>query len=120
MRWASAGHDAPFVYDATEDLFHELNGGNMSLGLKKKADYEEHIFKDMKSSQIYMASTDGLWEAFNKNEVMFGKDRVRDLIRRFAHLSARQICDRITAELSNFLGGTSLDDDLTFVIVKVK
>ena len=120
MHWASAGHDAPFVYDPVEGRFHELNGSNMSLGLKKKADYEEHIFKDMKSGQIYLASTDGLWEAFNKNEEMFGKDRVRELIRRSAHLSAREICDRITAELSNFLGGTSLDDDLTFVIVKVK
>ena len=120
MHWASAGHDAPFVYDPVEGRFHELNGGNMSLGLKKKADYEEHIFKDMKSGQVYLASTDGLWEAFNKNEEMFGKDRVRELIRRSAHLSASQICDRITVELSNFLEDTNPDDDLTFVIVKVK
>jgi serine phosphatase RsbU (regulator of sigma subunit) len=120
MRWASAGHDAPFIYDPVEDLFHELNGGNMSLGLKKKVEYDEHVFTDVKSGQIYMASTDGLWEAFNKNEEMFGKDRVRDLIRRLADLSAEEICERINAALSKFLEGKNLDDDLTFVIVKVK
>ena len=50
---------------------------------------------------------------------MFGKDRVRNLIRRFADLSAAEICDRINAELSNFLGNANPDDDLTNVIVKI-
>jgi len=119
MRWASAGHDAPFVYDPAEDRFYELNGSNLSLGLKKKAEYEERIFSDVKAGQIYMASTDGLWEAINTNEEMFGRERVRNLIRRCADLSAREICDRMNAELSTFLGDTTPDDDLTFVIVKV-
>ena len=120
MRWASAGHDAPFVYDRLEDRFHELNGSNLSLGLKKGAKYEEHLFTAVTSGQIYLAATDGLWEAFNKNEEMFGKDRVRSLIRRFADLPAAEICDRINAELSKFLKDTAPDDDVTFVIVKVK
>jgi len=120
MRWASAGHDTPLVYDPIDDRFHDLKGGNLSLGLKKKAEYEEHIFADVKSGQIYMASTDGLWEAFNGNGEMFGKDRVRDLIRRFADLPAQQICERINGGLSDFLGDTSPDDDLTFVIVKIE
>jgi sigma-B regulation protein RsbU (phosphoserine phosphatase) len=120
MRWASAGHDTPFVYDPAEDRFHEITGSNMSLGLQKKVAYDEHIFTDVKPDQVYMASTDGLWEAFNKNEEMFGKDRVRDLIRRSADLSAAEICDRMKVELSNFLEDTNPDDDLTFVILKVK
>ena len=120
MRWASAGHDAPLVYDPAEDRFHELNGGSLSLGLQKKAEYAEYLLTDVKSGQIYMASTDGLWEAFNTNKEMFGKDRVRNLIRRCADLSAKEICDRMNAELSDFLGDASPDDDLTFVIVKVK
>jgi sigma-B regulation protein RsbU (phosphoserine phosphatase) len=120
MRWASAGHDAPFVYDPVEERFHELNGGNLSLGLKKKVEYEERIFSDVKAGQVYMASTDGLWEAFNANGEMFGKDRIRDLIRRCADLSAQEICEKINAGLSAFLGDTSPDDDLTFVIVKIE
>jgi sigma-B regulation protein RsbU (phosphoserine phosphatase) len=66
-----------------------------------------------------MALTDGLWEAFNRDGEMFGKDRVRNLIRRFANLSAADISEQINAELSRFLGAKSPDDDLTFVIVKV-
>ncbi len=120
MRWASAGHDTPLVYDPIDDRFHEFKGSNLSLGLMKKAEYEEHAFTDVKSGQIYMASTDGLWEAFNGDSEMFGKDRIRDLIRRCADLPAQEICEKINAELSDFLGDTSPDDDLTFVIVKIE
>jgi sigma-B regulation protein RsbU (phosphoserine phosphatase) len=120
MHWASAGHDAPIVYDPAADRFQTLNGSDLSLGLKKRAEFEERIFNDVKAGQIYLASTDGLWEAFNASGEMFGKDRVRDVIRRCADLSAREICDRINADFSNFLGNTHPEDDLTFVIVKVK
>jgi sigma-B regulation protein RsbU (phosphoserine phosphatase) len=120
MRWASAGHDAPIVYDPTDDRFSEFKGSGVSLGLIRGADYEEYVFRDVRSGQVVIALTDGLWEAFNKRAEMFGKNRVRNIIRRFASLSANEISERINAELSSFLDNTSPADDLTFVIVKVK
>ena len=119
MRWATAGHDTPILYDPATDHFSELNGCGMSLGLVKGVVYEEYLFSDVQSGQVIMVLTDGLWEAFNRNGEMFGKDRVRNLIRRFANLSATEIGERINAELSRFLDAKSPDDDLTFVIVKV-
>jgi sigma-B regulation protein RsbU (phosphoserine phosphatase) len=119
MRWATAGHDAPIVYDPVRDHFSEFDGSGMSLGLVKRAAYEEHLFTDVQTGQVIMALTDGLWEAFNGYGEIFGKDRVRNLIRRFANLSAAEISEQINAELSRFLGVKSPDDDLTFVIVKV-
>jgi len=119
MCWATAGHDTPIVYDPAMDQFSEFSGSGVSLGLVKGVTYEEHLFTDVQRGQVIMALTDGLWEAFNEDGEMFGKDRVRNLIRRFANLSAAEINDRINAELSHFLGAKSPDDDLTFVIVKV-
>ena len=119
MRWATAGHDTPILYDPETDHFSEFNGNGMSLGLVKGVAYEEHLFTDVQPGQVIMALTDGLWEAFDRDGEMFGKDRVRNLIRRFANLSAAEISERINAELSRFLGVKSPDDDLTFVIVKV-
>jgi sigma-B regulation protein RsbU (phosphoserine phosphatase) len=119
MCWATAGHDTPIVYDPATDHFSEFNGTGMSLGLVKGAEYEDHLFTDVQPGQIIMALTDGLWEAFNKDGEMFGKDRVRSLIRRFANLSAVEISERINAALSSFLEQKKPDDDLTYVIVKV-
>ena len=119
MCWATAGHEPPIVYDPASDHFSEFNGSGMSLGLVKGVAYEEYLFNEVQPGQVIMALTDGLWEAFDKDGEMFGKDRVRNLIRRFANLSAAEISERINAELSRFLGAKSPDDDLTFVIVKV-
>jgi len=119
MCWATAGHDRPIVYDPATDRFSEFKGSGMSLGLIKKAVYQEHLFTDVQPGQVIMALTDGLWEAFNRDGEMFGKNRVRNLVRRFANLSAAELSERINAELSRFLDAKSPDDDLTFVIVKV-
>jgi sigma-B regulation protein RsbU (phosphoserine phosphatase) len=118
-RWSTGGHDTPILYDPATDHFSEFNGSGISLGLVKGVAYEEHLFTDVQPGQVIMALTDGLWEAFDRDGEMFGKDRVRNLIRRFANLSAAEISERINAELSRFLGVKSPDDDLTFVIVKV-
>ena len=119
MRWATAGHDLPIVYDPADDRFIKLSGNGVSLGIQKGNEYEEHLFTDVKPGQIYMALTDGIVEAFNKNGEMFGKDRVRDLIRNSVDMSADEIAKRINRELARFLGGKSPVDDLTFVIAKV-
>ena len=119
MRWATAGHDAPLIYDTAGDGFIELTGTGISLGLKKGVEYEENRFNDVRPGQVYMVLTDGLFEAFNKKGEMFGKKRLRKLIRKFAKLSAREMGERINFELARYLGDTNPEDDLTFVIVKV-
>jgi sigma-B regulation protein RsbU (phosphoserine phosphatase) len=119
MRWATAGHDLPIIYDPATDSFIDLTGNGLALGLHKGAAYEEHLFKDVKPGQIYLALTDGLFEAFNTDGEMFGKERIRALLRNSADMSAGEISKRINRELARFLGGRSPHDDLTFVIVKV-
>jgi len=119
MCWATAGHEPPIVYDPATDLFSEINGSGMSLGVVKGVVYEEQLFTDVQPGQVMVAFTDGLWEAFNPDGEMFGKDRVRNLVRRFANLSAAGISEQINAELSRFLGVKNPDDDLTYVIVKI-
>jgi serine phosphatase RsbU (regulator of sigma subunit) len=119
MRWATAGHDVPVVFDPGEDRFIELKSNGIVLGLEKGVTYNEHIFADVKSGQVYLAATDGLWETFNKDGEMFGMDHIRNLIRRYAHLSAQEISDKITAEVSRYRGKEKPEDDLTFVVVKV-
>ena len=91
----------------------------MVLGLKTDNTYTEEKFTDVKSGQIYLALTDGLWETFNKDGDMFGMQRVHELIRSYAHLSAAEISAKITEDVTRFRGKKRPEDDLTFVIVKV-
>jgi len=119
MRWASAGHDPSVVYDPERDSFVELKGGGIPLGIHDDWEYEEYAFDDVRSGQVYMVATDGVWETSNVAGELFGKDRVRELIRAKARLSAAEINEQIRAEVTRFRGSGGLDDDITYVIVKV-
>ena len=120
MRWASAGHDPPFIYDPEDDRFIDVEGGSVPLGIVEGADYDEYTLADVRTGQVYLAATDGVWETFNENRETFGKDRVRDLIRKNANLSAADISKELRKQLNRFRGESSQDDDITFVIVKVQ
>ncbi len=120
-RWASAGHDPPMLYDAQLDEFIEQDGdGGLPLGIVEGAEFEEHCCGKVRSGQIYIVSTDGLWETANQRDEVFGKDRLKDLIRRHAAASAKEINRQIHAELDAFRGPSNQEDDVTFVIVKVE
>jgi sigma-B regulation protein RsbU (phosphoserine phosphatase) len=119
MRWATAGHDAPIVYDPVTGTDVELKSRNVSLGIQKDINYSEQCYHKVTSGQIYMALTDGLYESFNKDGQMFGKERVHNLIKQNAHQSAAAIGQKIEEELIRFRGESSIEDDYTFVITKV-
>ncbi len=119
MYWASAGHDPPIVYDPQTDRFVDFDLGGVPLGIVEGQTYEEYVFDDVRANQVYVAATDGVWETRNSSDELFGKDRIRELIRQSAPEPAAVIGELLHAELSRFRGEHSQDDDITFVIIKV-
>jgi len=51
---------------------------------------------------------------------MFGRERIRDLIRRHHAETAGQIGAAIAAALDEFRGSEPLVDDITFVVLRVQ
>ena len=49
---------------------------------------------------------------------MFGKNRLKELIRKNAPYSAETILNRIFQEYSQFIQGTQAEDDVTRVVIK--
>jgi sigma-B regulation protein RsbU (phosphoserine phosphatase) len=63
--------------------------------------------------------TDGLWETQNKSGEMFGKERLKILIREHAQSSAKEILTAIIDSLKAFQGSEKQEDDVTLVVAKV-
>jgi sigma-B regulation protein RsbU (phosphoserine phosphatase) len=119
LRWATAGHEPPFVYDQETESFIELQGSGYPIGMIEGVSYDEYDFTSVKSGQVYVVSTDGIWETVNPDGEFFGIDRFRELIQRHAHLSATEISRRISEELEVYRGGSKQKDDIAFVVIKV-
>ncbi len=120
LRWASAGHGPPLVYDPHHDEFLDLTGGGLPLGLMEDAEYEEYEVRDLKPGTILLAATDGLWESQNSLGEEFGTDRVHDQIRSLHNSGAAAVSNGLHQSLQSFLGQVHQQDDVTFVTLRVE
>jgi sigma-B regulation protein RsbU (phosphoserine phosphatase) len=119
LSWVRAGHDPALVYTPDTDEFEELKGSGVALGVTDKFEYIENRKEGLINGQIIAIGTDGIWEAFNTEGQMFGKERMCDIIRKHATASADDILNEVYAGLNNFMSGTRSEDDITLVIIKV-
>lgn len=119
LRWLSAGHDPAIVYDPTDHAFHELEGRDVPLGLDPDWRYTEVSQSGWQAGQIIVIGTDGIWEARDRTGEMFGKDRLRDVIRQNANQPTAIITRAIHDAVRTFRGSMEQQDDITLVVIKM-
>lgn len=119
LRWVRAGHDPALIYDPNQDKFEELKGAGLALGLDEEFTYEEYLKTELTSGQVIAIGTDGIWEAFNRDGEMYGKERFHSIIRKNASAAADDIVNAIYNDLENFRSGLKPEDDITLVVIRV-
>lgn len=120
LRWVRAGRDPAILYDPERDVFEELKGTGIALGIDKDRQYQENLKGHLKNGQVVAIGTDGVWEALNVHGEMYGKERFRQLVRQHARAEARHILDQVYDDLARFSAGVRQDDDVTLVVVKLR
>ncbi len=119
LQWVRAGHDPAMVYDPVEDAFSELIGRGLPLGVDDSISYTPYAHHGFRQGQILALGTDGIWEARNAAGAMYGKERLRDVIRYNSGCTASQILDAVYADLDSFVQDCTVNDDITLVIIRV-
>jgi sigma-B regulation protein RsbU (phosphoserine phosphatase) len=119
LHWVRAGHDPALLYDPDQDTFEELAGPGMALGIDADYAFTENRKTGLRKGQVLAIGTDGIWEAYNKEGQMYGKDRFRRLLRRKAKAPANDILDAVYDDLTVFTRGRKSEDDITLVILKI-
>ena len=119
MRWSSAGHDAPFIYDPATDSFPEFDlPAGLPLGIAQDQPYEESQSIPFRPGQVMIIGTDGIWEARNSQDEEFGRDRLKQIIRELANHSARDIQTALYDRVIQYCGSHAIEDDVTYVVIK--
>lgn len=118
VKWVSAGHDPVIVYEPVTETFTELSGEDIPLGVEGNWHYREGQRDSWCDGAIMVIGTDGVWEARNPKGAMFGKDQLRDVIKRHAHRSAANIGAAVSQALNAFREDVSFKDDVTLVVIK--
>ncbi|MBC8106425.1 MAG: SpoIIE family protein phosphatase, partial [Anaerolineae bacterium] len=118
IRWANAGHDPAIVYHPDTQTFDELLAHDFPLSVEPDVTYREFQRDCATAGTIVMIGTDGIWEARNAAGEMFGKERLRELMRSNSE-SADSLADAVKRAMYEFVGDLPLTDDVTFVIAKI-
>jgi sigma-B regulation protein RsbU (phosphoserine phosphatase) len=118
LHWVRAGHEPAILYNAEDDIFLELAGEGMAMGVDENLEYQKNNHEGWSSGSIVVVGTDGIRETQNAEGEMFGINRFRTAIRKHAAESAEEIKNRIIADLKDFQGEAPQEDDITLVVVK--
>ncbi len=117
ITWVNAGHDPALLYTPETGGFTELGGHHLPLGVFDDSHYEARQ-RELRAGQVLLVGTDGIWEAVNSRGEMFGKERLKAVIRRNCHTSAMEIVDGLLHTLQAFCGEVTPADDITLVVAK--
>ncbi len=116
VTYVNAGHNPPCVLRAGGRREY-LDKGGLVVGAMPGIDYEQGTVR-LSTGDDLVLYTDGVTEAMNGDEEMFGEERLEELLVAHRHKSARDIEEHVYTEIRDFAAGAAQADDLTMVVVK--
>ena len=119
LAYTNAGHPPPLVLRSATKSLNSLTIANPepAAGLIDDFIYSTHTI-EFHPGDTLLGYTDGLFEASNAADAMFGEKRLCDLITQCIGLNGRQLIDRLVGEVVAFTGRSTFDDDICALAVE--
>ncbi len=115
-----AGMPPMLIYRAATGCVEELALTGMPLGSVKEFPYKQQRL-DLCVGDTLMSMSDGFPEMFNEADEMIDYGRAKKLLEEIArHNSPQEIIDHFVRAGDEWAGTRPQDDDVTFVVLKVK
>ncbi|MBI4549049.1 MAG: SpoIIE family protein phosphatase [Ignavibacteriae bacterium] len=114
---SNAGHCYPLFYRSKSQTTEMLAVRGMALNLTDAIRCEEQTIT-MEPNDCMIFYSDGVNEAINSQQEMFGIERVQTIVTQHAGNSAENLLQKIVDEIKSFAKGVSQHDDITVFIVK--
>ncbi len=117
VTFANGGHEWPYWRRAKTGSVENLRASGFLLGVLPVIAPVEHQIV-MELGDILVFYTDGLTEARNGMNELFGEKRLQAVIQEATAVSASMLLERITTAVTQFAGTIPPFDDFTLVVVK--
>ena len=119
LKWADAGHDPAIVYHPDKDEFTTLSGDDIPLGVDSDWHYSHDHQTALNGAELIMLGTDGIWETKSPSGELFGKQRLREILRMHHTSPVGEICAHVLGAIEAFRGELDQHDDLSIVIFRI-
>jgi sigma-B regulation protein RsbU (phosphoserine phosphatase) len=116
LSYCNAGHEPPLLFTTDGELTRLATTG-IALGVLDAAIYKEQSIT-MRPGDLLVIYSDGVPDATNASNEMFGSERFESVIREHRDKPAAELTESITKAVREFVGNAPQFDDLTLIVVK--
>ena len=113
LRYTNAGHNKILIIQ-NGDVKYESTKPGIILGAFGEAKYEQKTLKLNIGDKVVLY-TDGVTEAHNVNDELYGEDRLLSFTKKHMGLIPRDFIHRLKENIDSFTDGTEQFDDITIL-----
>jgi serine phosphatase RsbU (regulator of sigma subunit) len=115
LTYASAGHNPAYLLSA--GATRALDHTGMPLGIQRRARWDTDRVQ-MAPDDLLLLYTDGVTDAHNSDDQLFGVERLLHVVERRRHDPLPQVTSSIAHEVAAFCGPRPQFDDLTLLLAR--
>ena len=106
-------------YKAAENHCVPLDAEGLIIGVMKDFPYEQQ-YEQLSPGDILLLYTDGVVEAQNEQDELFGEQRLASLLIEHHKLAPEELIDHILEQVRLFSGHHNFHDDVSLVVMQVE
>ena len=116
LRYANGGHNPPSIRRAAGSVETLRGAGGLVLGAMPGGRYPTHTAQLLPGDRLVLF-TDGVTEAFNPAEELYGAQRLADEVHVHGGGTPAALVERICQSVTNFAGTAPQSDDITLTVL---
>ena len=116
MTYTNAGHNPPYIKRADGELVRLDNRHGPVIGAVEGIAYREDE-EILDPGDLFLMFTDGVTEAMDIDNTLYGEDRLKDLLSQRDFDSAEQMVDLLVDDVWEYQGEAEQADDVTVLAV---
>ncbi|MCK5076552.1 MAG: serine/threonine-protein phosphatase, partial [Calditrichia bacterium] len=117
LHYSNAAHPFPLLFKENEVA--ELDTDGFLIGVLPAMSYENKSI-EIVEGDVLVVYTDGLIEARNENDKMYGTDGLKQYINKYMHkIELNVLLKNVIQDIKVFCND-SIDDDLTVLVFQIK
>lgn len=118
LYYVNAGHNLPFVKDVDGKFTMFKCKANMFLGMMDDIDYTLGSM-DFKEGQSIYLYTDGVPEAMNNEQELYGEERMEEFLNKISKKTSdpNRFTEDIYEEIDRYANGFPQTDDITMILL---
>jgi len=117
FEYCNGGHNPPYLISAEGKVRQLDNRGGVFLGALKNLEYESNVVMLQPGETLFLI-TDGITEAMNPGEEMFGEKRTEESLQSHAGESLNNLVENMIKEVQAFAGAQEQSDDMTCLTLR--